>query len=82
MIDRLENSFSESYLQDAGIRHSIDCKTSKCVASFGWDNYDAALQQYLAVDINSTDCSRFMLLPEPKNKDAPYFADLILQCKR
>jgi len=82
MTESLEKSLNEVTPTIAAMPHSIHCKTSICVATFKWSNYDSAIKNYTGADISSTECSRFMLLTEPKDKEAPYSTDLILDCKR
>jgi hypothetical protein len=82
MADKLEKSIAETTLPDAGIPHSIECKTTKCVATFFFANYREALEGHAGADIASTECSRFMLLPEPTDESVRYPAELILECQR
>lgn len=83
MKDTLRGSLLGMF-PDAGSvpKHAIDCRSTTCVARFSWDNYAAALSGYSAVDIPSTRCSRFMVLPEPVDKEAAYSANLILSCTK
>lgn len=83
MRETLQSSLL-SIFPDAGAvpKHAIDCRSSTCVARFSWNNYAAAITEYSSVDIPSTHCARFMVLPEPADKEAAYSANLILSCKR
>lgn len=62
---------------------SAECKSAVCRASLRWDNYDSAVahgQRLPEQRIPGLNCIRSMWLKEPTNPQAPYTAELYLDC--
>jgi hypothetical protein len=59
----------------------VECKTTTCTANLEWPSYQRAVATYsdllhFATEVN---CAREILLPEPKDPEAPYQATFVLE---
>jgi hypothetical protein len=62
---------------------NAECKSAVCRASLQWPNYDSAVARGARLPeqmIPGLNCTRSMWLKEPQNAQAPYTAELYLDC--
>lgn len=61
----------------------VDCRTTSCLATVRWENYDQAVQDYPSIlhGYFTVGCGRRVLLPEPADRNAEYSVRVIFDCE-
>ena len=61
---------------------SVECRTTQCVASVKWPDFETAKREFMRVDTMAVPCERHMFLAVPEREEDVYTASLVLNCVR